>query len=327
MTKRHTAMYRPFTPDDAVAAVTPRRKRGARRIAWTCPENHMVAYLRVSTREQAESRAGLDAQRALIEAMANMRGWEIVEWRVDAGESGKSLDRPALVAALDDVRSGRARGIVVAKLDRLSRSVLDFAVLLTEAMALGWNVVALDLGVDLSTSAGKMVAGIMMTIAQWEREVIGERTRDGLAAKREAGVRLGRPAESPTELIALTLAVFNTEGGYGPAARALNNARIPTARGGRQWYPASVRQLLQSQDGRAILLERTKAMRCATCDTEFDTEAALDAHTLAAGHLDETGYLLSNPANAAWLRESLEQARRGEATPHELFDVDETDGA
>src|ERR1700754_2430481 len=89
------------------------------------PTGSMIAYMRVSTSEQADSGAGLAAQRAAIESHAALRGWTITDWCTDAGASGKSLKgRPELAAALDGVRTGRAAGIVVAKLDRLSRSVL-----------------------------------------------------------------------------------------------------------------------------------------------------------------------------------------------------------
>src|SRR5215213_6077825 len=158
------------------------------------PASTAVAYLRVSTDEQAESGAGLDAQRAAIEAEATRRGWTITEWHVDAGVSGKSLNgRPALADALDAVRGRRAAALVVAKLDRLSRSLLDFAGLMADAQREKWNLVALDLGIDLSTPAGEFMASVMASAAQWERRIIGQRTKDALAARKAAGVRLGRP--------------------------------------------------------------------------------------------------------------------------------------
>ena len=121
-----------------------------------------VGYLRVSTEEQADSGLGLEAQRAVIEAEVARRGWELVEVLVDAGASGKSLSgRPALAEALALVRSGEADVLVVAKLDRLSRSRLDFAGLMADAQARGWLLVALDLGMDLSTPAGEFMGSVM----------------------------------------------------------------------------------------------------------------------------------------------------------------------
>ena len=83
---------------------------------------------------------------------------------------------------------------MVAKLDRLSRSLLDFAALMEQARSSGWNLVALDLGVDTSTPAGEMMASVLATFAQFERRLIGQRTKDALAVKRakasSSGVRV-----------------------------------------------------------------------------------------------------------------------------------------
>src|SRR6185437_7338010 len=102
----------------------------------------------------------------------------------------KNLKRPHLQAALAACRAGEATGLVVAKLDRLSRSLIDFARLLEEAKKHGFNVVALDLGVDLSTPSGEFLANVMASAAQWERRIIGERTKSALAVKRAQGMRL-----------------------------------------------------------------------------------------------------------------------------------------
>ena len=154
----------------------------------------MVGYVRVSTDEQADSGLGLAAQRAAVASEAERRGWTLVEVYEDA-QSGKSLDRPGLAEALAAVEEGRAAGILVAKLDRLSRSLRDFADLMSRARSKGWNLVALDLGVDLSTPAGEFMANVMASAAQWERRIIGQRTKDALAAKRAQGVKLGRPSD------------------------------------------------------------------------------------------------------------------------------------
>jgi DNA invertase Pin-like site-specific DNA recombinase len=213
------------------------------------PENTAVAYLRVSTEEQADSGAGLDAQRAAIETAARARGWTITGWYVDAGASGKSMDgRPQLAEALATVRAGDAAALVVAKLDRLSRSALDFARLMDDAKRRGWNLVALDLGIDLSTPAGKLIAGVMAQVAEWERDVIGQRTRDGLAAKRAAGVRLGRPRDLDAETGRRIVADRAAGTPLAAIADRLNSEGVPTARGGRRWYPSTVLAVLNSQD-------------------------------------------------------------------------------
>ena len=155
----------------------------------------MIGYLRVSTEEQASSGLGLDAQRESIERYADAHGWHVV-WYVDEGLSAKSLARPQLQAALARLHVLPKRrdvdGIVVAKLDRLSRSVHDFSGILKLAAARKWAVVAIDLGVDTSTPTGKLVANVMMSVAEWEREVIGERTSAAMQAAKRAGKHMGR---------------------------------------------------------------------------------------------------------------------------------------
>ena len=99
----------------------------------------VVGYLRVSTREQAESGLGLDAQRRAIEAEAVRRGWEVT-WYADEGWSAATLNRPGLTLALRALKRGEVDALVVAKLDRLSRSAVDFGGLLRLATRQRWAV-------------------------------------------------------------------------------------------------------------------------------------------------------------------------------------------
>src|SRR6218665_2477495 len=98
---------------------------------------HVLAYLRVSTTEQADSGAGLEAQRAVILAEAERRGWQHVEFIEDAGFSAKSLKRPGVANALDRLKRGEATVLVVSKMDRLSRSLLAFARIMQQAQREG----------------------------------------------------------------------------------------------------------------------------------------------------------------------------------------------
>jgi DNA invertase Pin-like site-specific DNA recombinase len=109
------------------------------------PSRRVVTYGRVSTSEQADSGAGLGAQRAAIDVAAKARGWEIVARFEDGGITGSTLDRPGLTEALAMVERGEAGTLAVAKLDRLSRSLMDFAALTERARRKGWALVALDL--------------------------------------------------------------------------------------------------------------------------------------------------------------------------------------
>jgi DNA invertase Pin-like site-specific DNA recombinase len=213
------------------------------------PGDHSVAvgYVRVSTEEQALSGAGLQAQRALIEAEAERRGWTLAEVFVDAAASGKSLDgRPALASALAAIESGKAGTLVVAKLDRLSRSLLDFAGLMKRAQDVGWNLVALDLGIDLSTPAGEFLASVMASAAQWERRIIGQRTKDALAARRAAGVTLGRP-RGVSEMIVERIKRDRDAGlSLRQVAAGLDRDQVPTSQGGTRWFASSVRAVLKA---------------------------------------------------------------------------------
>ena len=158
----------------------------------------------------------------------------------DDGWTGAHTRRPGLTWALEQLAAGHADGLVVAKLTRLSRSVADFAGLLRTAEKEGWSIVALDLGIDTSTVNGRLVAKIVMSVAEWEREIIGERTREALAEATEQGARLGRPILVQDHTIALvqemrtdgaTLQVIADEltGGASPRRTvAGNGARRPS---------------------------------------------------------------------------------------------------
>ena len=217
----------------------------ARARASAADRGDVVGYLRVSTVEQTDSGLGLAAQRTAIDAECARRGWRVLAVHEDAGISGKTVGkRPGLAAALEDVESGRAAGIVVAKLDRLSRSLADFANLMARARDSGWNLVALDLGVDLGTPAGEFMANVLASAAQWERRIIGQRTKDALAVKRAQGAKLGRPTVLPEGVAQRILAAHGAGAGWSAIARELNDGGIPTAHGGARWYPSTVRAVV-----------------------------------------------------------------------------------
>ena len=138
----------------------------------------------------------------------------------------------------------------MAKLDRLSRSLADFANLMARAQTRGWNLVACDLGIDLSSPSGEFMAGVMASAAQWERRIIGQRTRDALAEKRAEGVTLGRPAVLPEAVVVRIVAARTAGDGWSAIARALNADKVPTAHGGAQWHPSTVRAVALGRGAR-----------------------------------------------------------------------------
>ena len=151
----------------------------------------MFGYTRVSTEEQADKRNGLEAQREAIDAEAQRRGWD-VEHFADEGASGKYINGN-LREVLHLLARGQGDGLIVAKLDRLARSVVHADNVIQDAQAQGWSLVVLDLNLDLTTAAGRMIAGQFALFAQYERELISERTKAGLAAKKRRGEPIGRP--------------------------------------------------------------------------------------------------------------------------------------
>ncbi len=203
-----------------------------------------IGYARVSTEEQAQNGDSLAAQRQAVADEVERRGWEQLASLEDAA-SGKSVrKRPGLAEALRRLEGGEADVLVVAKLDRLSRSVLDFANLTERARKRGWSLVVLDLGIDLTTPHGEMMAGLLAVLAQWERRVIGQRIRDVLALKKAQGVKLGRPRAIPDELRFRIRGMHRS--GLTPTeiARWLNEEGVPTAHGGTRWYASTVRGIV-----------------------------------------------------------------------------------
>jgi DNA invertase Pin-like site-specific DNA recombinase len=204
----------------------------------------VLGYVRVSTVEQAESGLGLEAQRGQIEREAQRQGWELMAIFTDA-VSGKDMERPQLQAALSMLAQGQASALVVSKLDRLSRSVLDFSQLLQRAGREGWHVITLDLGVDLASETGEAIANVMATFAQLERRLISRRTKEALAAAKARGVKIGRKVQLAPEVEAriVTLA----EGGMSRRgiAALLQSEGVPSPTGAERWHDTTVGQVLR----------------------------------------------------------------------------------
>jgi DNA invertase Pin-like site-specific DNA recombinase len=153
-----------------------------------------VGYVRVSTDKQAERGISLEAQEAKIRAMATVQGAELIDVIVDGGESAKSLNRPGLQRLMGLVHSGGVQAVIVAKLDRLTRSVKDLCGLLEVFEKRKVALISVAEALDTGSAAGRLVITIMGAVSQWEREAIGERTCDALQHKRSQGERVGNIA-------------------------------------------------------------------------------------------------------------------------------------
>jgi len=218
--------------------------RRKRKVQGPC---YRIGYLRCSTEEQAVSGLGLTAQRTAITAECARRGWDEPTWIIDDGFSAKSLERPGITAALADLAAGRADTLIVAKLDRLSRSLVDFAGLVEQARREGWAVLALDSPTDMSTPQGAAMAAVLAVFSELERKLIGARTADALAAKKAAGARLGRPRVLPDDVLD-RIATMRASGlSLRAIATALAAEGTPTATGGL-WHASTVASALRSAD-------------------------------------------------------------------------------
>ena len=223
-----------------------------------------LAYARVSTEEQAESGLGLDAQLASTHAAISERGWTLAGSVVDAGVSGSvPLERrDALGPALEALDSGDADALVVARLDRITRSLLAWAELVERSRRRSWAIVAVAEGFDLSTDGGEMTAAV----AQYERRLIGSRTREAMAAAKARGARFGRPVEHSPAVRALVVEMRESGATLQQIADRLTGDGVATPRNGR-WHPSTVRSILES----------------ARLDAEaFDAQARIESEALLA---------------------------------------------
>jgi site-specific DNA recombinase len=150
-----------------------------------------VGYARVSTDRQADKGVSLEAQQQRIEAMAVVQNAELREVVVDGGESAKSLKRPGLQKILALIQTREVEAVIIAKLDRLTRSVKDLCGLLELFEKRNVALISVAESLDTSSAAGRLVITIMGAVSQWEREAIGERTREALRHKMRNNQRVG----------------------------------------------------------------------------------------------------------------------------------------
>lgn len=206
----------------------------------------VIGYVRVSTDEQAISGLGLADQETRIREMAKPHHWRVVQMIRDEGLSAGTLERPGLIRALGLLAAGRADALVVAKLDRLTRSTIDFGFILEWFKAASRTLVLLDLGVDTSTAGGELVANVICSVAQWERGVISERTRAALGELRAQGKPVGRPAVADDPALRERIRAMREDEGLTlrQIAQRLNDESVPTMRGAGMWQPSAIQSAL-----------------------------------------------------------------------------------
>lgn len=221
----------------------------SRRRSRTALAGTVVAYVRVSTDEQVASGAGLEAQRQAIESEAARRGWTIVEWHADEGISGgKDVhQRPGLAAAVAAVEQGVASTVLVAKTDRVARGLRTLLAVLDRVERAGGSVVSVDGTIDTSTAAGRFQTQIMGSVSELERALISDRTKAALAVKKAQGVRIGRPAGLPAEVVARIVTAKTGGASLSGIAAELTAESVATAHGGVKWHASTIKAVLESQ--------------------------------------------------------------------------------
>jgi DNA invertase Pin-like site-specific DNA recombinase len=217
-----------------------------------------VGYTRVSTDKQAERGVSLDAQIEKIRAMGVVHGVEVVDVITDAGESAKSLQRPGMARLLAMVDAGEVEVVIIAKLDRLTRSVMNLGELLERFTKRGVSLVSVAESLDTGSAAGRLVLNIMTAVSQWEREAIGERTATALQHKkahrrvysatpygysREGDALLPLPEE---QAVINQIRLYRANGWtLRRIADALNADAVPTKQGSR-WFAQTVSDVLNN---------------------------------------------------------------------------------
>lgn len=221
-------------------------------------QKNVIGYVRVSSADQAEGGHSLGAQEAKLRQYAELYDLNLVEVVVDAGVSAKTLERPGLQTVLSALNEGRAEGVLIAKLDRLSRNVKDMAALIEGYFSGKFSLLSVGDQIDTSTAAGRLVINVLMSVATWEREAIGERTSAALRhlianGGHVGGVPLGsrvengKLVENPEEALTLArIAELRAEGRtYRDIAATLTAEGFPTKRQGA-WNPGTVQRYVKA---------------------------------------------------------------------------------
>ena len=214
-----------------------------------------IGYVRVSTQEQATHGYSIDAQIDKIKAYASLYDIDLLDIVVDAGVSAKSLNREGLTQVLHALDNGKADAVIIFKLDRLTRSVTDWNTLIADYFT-NKALLSVTDQIDTRTAAGRLCLNVLMSVAQWEREAIGERTSTALRQKQSQGQHVGSPAygfemtdkkletvASEHEAIALIQQLKADGLTLQSIADHLNQSGIATKRGG-VWHPTTVKNVL-----------------------------------------------------------------------------------
>ena len=217
-----------------------------------------VGYVRVSTDGQAQEGVSLDAQREHLRAWCRVNGYTLTDIHEDAGLSGRrAANRPGLMSALAESTAVRGRALVVYSLSRIARSTKDMLEIADRLERSGADLVSLTERIDTTSAAGRMVFRMLAVLAEFERDLIAERTRSALALKRARGECVGQvpfgyqragKLLAPDTAAARTRAAILALREQGLSLRAiaahLTQQGAVTTMGSSTWHPTTVRRVL-----------------------------------------------------------------------------------
>ena len=210
-----------------------------------------LIYTRVSTSEQGDSGLGLDVEVARCEGYAARIDAKVIGVMREVQSAKNMTKRPMLLECLARLKSGEANVLIVAKLDRLSRSVIDLCSLLEQSEKEGWSLVLLDLGIDTTTPAGRVQAQVIAAFAEYERRLISQRTKEAMKAAKERGVHCGVTSTVPQEIVERIVDERLSGVSWMRICDGLDADGIPTAREAEFWQIGSVQSVFNSSRGKA----------------------------------------------------------------------------
>ncbi len=222
--------------------------------------DRLIGYVRVSTEEQAKSGLSTSDQSEKLRQYCELYGYELVNVIIDDGASAKDLNRAGIQEVMTSVTRGDVDGVIVCKLDRLTRSVRDLHQLLDTTFKTA-QLHSVNEQFNTNTAAGRFVLNMLMSVAEWEREVIGERTSSALKEKKRLagnksingrapfgyqwseGELIKHPAEFPVREIMTQLRESGLT--YAQIADEINNAGHTTRRN-KPWRTSSIHTILKA---------------------------------------------------------------------------------
>lgn len=226
-----------------------------------------IGYIRVSSVEQAQEGVSLDVQKEKLRGYCKVHRIQLIDIKSDEGISGGTIDRPGLQAALRCLERGQANTLIVTKLDRLTRSVKDLCALVDRFFSHeNYHLLSLCGMINTHTAAGRMMMLNLANYAQFERELVRERTQEAMQHLKAQGVRVGKApfgylhsheldahgrrllVKSPAEMEILRyiVSLFGQGHNLSEIARMLNKQGKPSKQG-KRWYSRVVGQILERE--------------------------------------------------------------------------------